>query len=344
MHITRAQRVRLGIFLLASAALTVFACMLVLGRKQWQKPTHYRTRFHESVSGLETSGPVRYQGLRVGTVSDMHVADDEPSAIEVVLALDGNVVLFEGTKAQLDMSGLTGLKAINLTPGDPRRPRLLPGAAIEESPSGLGHLAEHASAVIANVRAISEQLGSLVNRENRQRFEHLIVGIDTLVGHINTFFTREQEHLGVAIGDFSRAASAISRTADSATLTLDQARKSIRHLESGADATLAALREPLSGLDADEVRATLKSLHAAAGMLARRLSDKEAGSAIAAIGDTAERINHLVQDVDLAVRAGREDFAKSLSYLRQAAEDLREFSRILAQNPSVLVRGRNDAE
>ena len=32
------------------------------------------------------------------------------------------------------------------------------------------------------------------------------------------------------------------------------------------------------------------------------------------------------------------------SDLRQAAEDLREFSRILAQNPSVLVRGRNDAE
>ena len=65
MHITRAQRVRLGLFLVASAALIVLATLLVLGRKQWQEPTLYRTRFHESVSGLEASGPVRAEGKLV---------------------------------------------------------------------------------------------------------------------------------------------------------------------------------------------------------------------------------------------------------------------------------------
>ena len=44
------------------------------------------------------------------------------------------------------------------------------------------------------------------------------------------------------------------------------------------------------------------------------------------------------------VRASREDFTVSLNYMRQAAEDLREFSRIIAQDPSVLLRGQEVRE
>ena len=48
--------------------------------------------------------------------------------------------------------------------------------------------------------------------------------------------------------------------------------------------------------------------------------------------------------IDLAVRASREDFTMSLKHVRQATEDLREFSRIIAQDPSVLLRGKEASE
>ena len=80
------------------------------------------------------------------------------------------------------------------------------------------------------------------------------------------------------------------------------------------------------------------------GSLQGRLQAKETGAAIASLSETLRDINQLVVDVDLVVRSGREDLTAGLSNVRQAAEDLREFSRILAQNPSALVRGRGDED
>ena len=108
--------------------------------------------------------------------------------------------------------------------------------------------------------------------------------------------------------------------------------------------TLAAIERPLQAIDPQEVAATLHNLRGAAQAVSERLSAEQTGRALTSLGQALGSINHLIQDVDLAVRAGREDFTMSLSYIRQATEDLREFSRILAQNPSVLVRGRGEAE
>ena len=46
-------------------------------------------------------------------------------------------------------------------------------------------------------------------------------------------------------------------------------------------------------------------------------------------------------ELDLTVRASREDLVLSLKHVRQATQDLREFSRIIAQDPSVLLRGKD---
>jgi hypothetical protein len=44
------------------------------------------------------------------------------------------------------------------------------------------------------------------------------------------------------------------------------------------------------------------------------------------------------------VRASRDDVGCSLEHVRQATEDLREFSRIIAQDPSAILRGKEVSE
>ena len=50
-----------------------------------------------------------------------------------ILSVETDVVLYEGAKAVLDMSGLTGLKTINLIPGDPRRAKIASGGIPDQS-------------------------------------------------------------------------------------------------------------------------------------------------------------------------------------------------------------------
>ena len=344
MNLTRAQKIRLGAFVLGSLGLLLIVVLTLAGLRIWEPRTIYRARFKESVGGLEPSAPVKYQGLRLGRVESMQIAVDDPSAIEVTLAIDPEAVLYEGTQAVLDSSGLTGLKTINLTPGDPRKPRLAPGSLLPTGHSFLDKLTDSASTIVADVSRITEQISRWTSDDNRFRVENLLTGLNVFIGNIDKMMTQNRDPFGELLREVNTAVVNIGEAAHETTETLRVVRKGFVTTTNELDATLISIRRPLQDIDPKVVAQTFSSVRDAAHSLDQRLSAKETGQAIASMGDAVNRANNLIQDVDMAVRAGRDDFAATLSYLRQAAEDLREFSRILAQNPSVLVRGREVGE
>lgn len=108
--------------------------------------------------------------------------------------------------------------------------------------------------------------------------------------------------------------------------------------------TLDETRRILAAVDEKDVRATVASARSAMGSLDRQLSDEELDQAFKDLRGALVNLTTLVQNMDLTVRASREDLVLSLKYVRQATEDLREFSRIIAQDPSVLLRGTEVSE
>jgi hypothetical protein len=78
--------------------------------------------------------------------------------------------------------------------------------------------------------------------------------------------------------------------------------------------------------------------------LDKRLSSAELGDTIDRLGSGHGQAAQLLDEMELMVRASREDVVMSLKHMRQATEDLREFSRIIAQDPSILVRGTEASE
>jgi phospholipid/cholesterol/gamma-HCH transport system substrate-binding protein len=343
MNLTPAQKVRLGAFLLTGAGILVVTLLTLAGLKMWETRIQYTARFHENVSGLERSAPVKYQGLRIGRVERMRVSPDDPSAIEVTLSVDPETLLFEGTTAVLDSSGLTGLKTINLTPGDPRKPRLQAGAVLPTGASLIDKITDHAAVIVADVKRVADQLTHWASDDNRVRLESLLVNLDSFVGHLDTIMMDQQKPVGQAVVEVGKAATAMSEAASEITKTLYAVRQTLDSTQQELHNTLQAYQRPMREIDPKEVARTVASIRGAAARLDERLSAQETGKAIASFGDTVSRVNRLIQDVDMVVRASREDFTASLSYMRQATEDIREFSRILAQNPSVLVRGRGEA-
>lgn len=329
MNLTRSQKIRLGAFMLVGIVATAAGLLTLAGLQVWQPRDRYTVRFNENITGLESSAPVRYQGLRVGTVETMRVSPDDPQSIEVSLALVPGTVLYEGTTATLQTSGLTGLKTINLTPGNVTGKVLEVDSEIPAGASFVERITGQAEKIAVKVEMVTNQLVKWTGEENRQQFTALMGSLNDLSVQLTRFLETNRMPFSEALGGVGRATEALA----DASADFRGALRETRGL-------LKALRKRAESIPPDSIANTLTATQGAMRNLERRLSDKEFGKVVATLQTGLADFERLLQDTDLAVRAGREDFTASLSYIRQAAEDLREFSRIIAQDPSVLLRGR----
>src|SRR5690554_1014810 len=85
---TKAQKIRLGIFVLISASLLIFLVVWFTARQLLEKSDTYYVAFSGvSVSGMEVGSQVKYLGIRVGTIADIAIHPEDVTSILVTLAL-----------------------------------------------------------------------------------------------------------------------------------------------------------------------------------------------------------------------------------------------------------------
>ncbi|OGQ90258.1 MAG: hypothetical protein A2289_20165 [Deltaproteobacteria bacterium RIFOXYA12_FULL_58_15] len=340
MNLNRAQKVRLGAFMVTGTMLLAGAVLVLAGLKIWEKNDFYTVRFTEEVGGLEVSAPVKYQGLRVGTVTDLVIAPDDPAVIEVTLKLNPRTVLYEGTKAVMAQSGLTGLKTINLAAGDPKKPRIPPGAQLEAGESFMGRITGQAEDIAKKVELVANRLADWTKDENRERIESLIDSTTALARELDRFLETNREPLKDALGGVAKAGDAVAGLTREGDRSLKTVTAEITKTLEETRTALRDLKRPVSKIDPDELAGAVTSTRKAMSSLDERLSSQDLRLAMAGMVKTLDDMTTLIESTDLTVRAGREDFIAALADLRQAAEYVREFSRIIAQDPSTLIRGK----
>jgi phospholipid/cholesterol/gamma-HCH transport system substrate-binding protein len=327
--------------MLFGSALLAGGVLVLAGMRIWEKKDTYTVRYNEEVSGLELSSAVRYQGLRVGTVADMYISPEDATAIDVVLSLDPRTVLYEGTKAELAQGLLTGLKHIALVPGDPKKPRIPPGSYIEAGESLMGRLTGQAEQIAVKVEYVANQLSTWTSAENRERFERMVESFTALANEIDAFLETNREPFKGALGGVEKAGTAVAQLTGEGDRSLKAITAEVQSTLAEARNTLKELRRPTSKIDPDELAGTVTATRKAMTSLDARLSSKELGQSLTNLSKALADLIQLIEATDLTVRAGREDFVAALQDLRQAAEHVREFSRIIAQDPSAVIRGKD---
>jgi phospholipid/cholesterol/gamma-HCH transport system substrate-binding protein len=110
----RAKYVLIGLFTFAVVA-AAFAFVYWLHNTSGTKETaSYRIIFDGSVSGLRVGGPVMFNGIRVGQVTDMGLTDD-PSQVAATIAINKDTPVRTDTRVGLEYAGLTGIASVSLT-------------------------------------------------------------------------------------------------------------------------------------------------------------------------------------------------------------------------------------
>ncbi|MFT4120395.1 ABC-type transport auxiliary lipoprotein family protein [Bradyrhizobium sp.] len=114
---TRAPYVLIGTFVLA-AIVAVFGFVYWLNNTGGIGPrTSYHMQFQGPVPGLLVGAGVLFNGIRVGEVTELGLAPDNPRFVNATIAVASTTPVRADTKVGLDFQGLTGVPAVALEGG-----------------------------------------------------------------------------------------------------------------------------------------------------------------------------------------------------------------------------------
>src|SRR5450755_4775190 len=191
---TRAPFVVVGAFVLA-AILAVFGFVYWLHNTAGLGPrAAYHVQFDGSVPGLLVGAAVLFNGIRVGEVTDLALASDNPRRVNATISVSATTPVRSDTKVGLEFQGLTGVPVIALEGGTLLAnsgpvPTLIaePGAgqsmtqaardALRRVDSVLSENSEPLKDTIANFKVFSEGLA-----RNTGKLDGIVAGLEKLTG------------------------------------------------------------------------------------------------------------------------------------------------------------------
>lgn len=121
----------IGLSVIVAILILIFGIDFLKGINLF-RPAHYYLAYYDNVDELTISSPVLINGYKVGQVREVNFNYKQPGKVEVVMALDKNLHLPEGTVAELGTTLLSGAR-IELAMG--KGPGLLPSGS--EVPTGV---------------------------------------------------------------------------------------------------------------------------------------------------------------------------------------------------------------
>lgn len=298
---TKANYVLIGAFtLIVGVALLAFGLWAAKysSDRTWQE---YRVVFTEAVTGLSVGSPVQYNGIAVGSITELTLAPDDPRKVIAKLRLNSTTPVKTDTTAKLAITSLTGPSIIQLSGGSPQATALAvaskePIPTIATAPSALQNITDVANRVV-------ERMDELLSDENVGKISATLSHLETISGGLADRDKGTQALL-VEARDAARNLNATLNTANGAIAHLDQ--NVLRQLP----ATLDKLDTSLSKLDS------------------------AAGNADAILGENRAAINSFAND-------GLAQLGPTLTELRGLIRDLRRVSDRLENNPARYLLGRD---
>ena len=122
---TRAHHLLIGSFMLAFLVLIVAFALWLAKTEVDREVARYNIYFSGSVAGLGVGGDVRFNGIKVGSVSQILIYRVDTSRVRVIAEVAGDTPIKEDSEATLQLQGITGVSFVQISPGS-REAAILP--------------------------------------------------------------------------------------------------------------------------------------------------------------------------------------------------------------------------
>jgi phospholipid/cholesterol/gamma-HCH transport system substrate-binding protein len=319
----RAQKVRLGIFIMFSSVVLLLLVGFFTARRLFEKTDTYYVAYRDvSVSGLEVGSPVKYMGITVGSIADIFIDPVDVNQIIVRLSLkDGTPVKVDAT-ADIVSMGITGLKTIEIRGGSNEAEYLKEEQFIQQGSSLVDDISGQAEAIAFKVEEVLNNIISFTQPENMERFAIAVDKIYELSDNASKSFdlitrvvTENREDLRQSI----ESANTMANRFDSTSVYLLAAGKQFNTIMQGD--TLSEILGNLRDISVTLRETNLKLL-------------------IENLAHTTAQTRSILLKLDADIDRGSKDLGDNMILLKHALENLEEVSRKVNTDPSILLRGQ----
>jgi phospholipid/cholesterol/gamma-HCH transport system substrate-binding protein len=228
---TRTQKIRVGLFGVATAVLLGIVLVVFGGLTFWAKRDSYRIELTDSAYGLEEGAKVYLNGIAVGSVKRIATDERDLEKIIVDISVKEGTPIRADTKAMLQLAGITGLKVIDLRGGTLAAAPLPPDSVIPQGETMLGELerrartiADQSTQLMAKANKLVENLVSVTDPKG---YQDILAGAKTTVDNmaatsasLNALVSDNRVALRESIQSINESARSASQILDGQVSTL----------------------------------------------------------------------------------------------------------------------------
>jgi len=298
-----------GSFVMLCLLGLMVAMLWLTGAQYRQEFAYYRTVFTGAVTGLGRGTTVRYNGIDVGSITELAFDPEDPSRVIVTVQIDPQVRIHVDSVTSIESQGFTGGSYLEIAGGTAASPilRAQPGQQypiIPSKPSTLQQLAQAGPELVNRFNIVGERVGDLLNDENRKMIAESLANLR----NTTAVFDRRSEDLDATIENLRVASASIAKTLGN------------------VDHTLASADQALSSADR-----ALSSVDGAVGTLKTTLTTADT---------TVQKIGKLSDDADRVVNGqGVAQLTQMLAQTRALIASLTRLSQDLEREPTKLLFG-----
>ncbi len=297
---------KVGAFVLSCFAVLAFTIIYLLNAQYSGGTAQYRT-YLRYAGGLEPGASVLYGGMNVGKVTAVRPWATDPTRIEILLEVKKDTPLNEKSVAKLGFVSVMNSAALSITTGTLEAKRLAPDSTIaSQEAASLDEIAGKLAGVADSANTLISQAQGELN-EISGNTNRLLTNLDTMTG------PRNQKKVQNILDNVDRL------LADERP-KIDRLTEQLTKLSEHADATIQNVNGTVTDLR-DPMRKDLAELLV-----------------------TLNQAKSLMQSMQVIVRANDDKIGDTVENLRDATDNLNQFTNSLKQRPWSLIRTKQPAD
>lgn len=311
--VSKAQKVRLGIFLISGACFLLILLISIAGSKLMEKRDYYYILYDNvSVNGLQVGGQVMYNGIRIGRVEDISIDQENIARVKVNISIKKDTPIKEDTEASLAIVGITGLKQIELTGGTNNAKTLPPKSRIKAGMSLFDNIGDKAASIADKVDIALANVIELTNKENQENLR-------LLLKDLREISNQSKDPINNALNNVDSLTYELVKTTQEANKlvhrlnTIAQSEK-IDHILTNSE----KITKNIADIDTKRI-------------------EKDLLETTKNLNETVNKANILMSRIDALVQKNSPDITSSIETLRETLDNLNEFSRMISDDPSILI-------
>ena len=174
---------------IALFALIILEIILISSGSSFTSYSTYLVYMQESVAGINIDSLVEYNGVEVGRVKGIQLNPQHPKLVKLLLSIQSNTPITQGTVAMLASRGITGISYVALKDrSDDMRPlKVEPGQSypiIKTAPSIFLRLDTALNLLTNNFRQINESIRALLDKDNLRSIKSTLYNLDQITTNL----------------------------------------------------------------------------------------------------------------------------------------------------------------